>query len=97
MVLGFGAYGDVGRTAQDVVAVCDTAHELVEPRAAVARGDHNGTTPRFADGVEELFYEHVQQVICCLGRTVVDAFAQCSGTGGEFLDGKVFHGFKRLG
>ena len=34
--------------------------ERVELLAAVARGHHDGLSPRLADGVEELVYEYVE-------------------------------------
>ena len=45
------ATDDVGRTAYEVVAVLGTTHQLVQLLAAVARGYHDGLSPRFADGV----------------------------------------------
>ena len=59
-----------------------TAHEGVQLLAAVARGDHDGFAPRLADGVEELVYEYVQQIIGALGGAVVDALALRRGASG---------------
>ena len=83
---------DVGSTAEDMVTVGYTPNERIEFFAAVARGNYYRLAPRFADGVEELVYEYVQQVVCTLRWAIVDALAQRGGAGGEFLDGKVFHG-----
>ena len=75
---------DIGRAAEDVVAVLRAAHEFVELLAAVAAGDDDGSAPRFTYGVEELFYKYVQQVVCTLRWAVVDALAQRRGAGGQF-------------
>jgi hypothetical protein len=82
---------DIGSTAEHVVAVLHTPDERVELPAAIARGHHDGLSPRFADGVEELVYEYVQQVVCTLRRAVVDALAQRRGAGAQFVYGKIFH------
>ena len=42
---------DIGCTAEHVVAILHTPDERVELLAAVARGYHDGFSPRFADGV----------------------------------------------
>ena len=63
------------------MAVLCSAHEGVEFLTAVARGEHYRLSPGFADGVEELVYEYVQQVVGTLRWAVVDAIAQRRGTG----------------
>ena len=75
-VVGPVASDDIGSAADEVVAVLGSAHEGVELLAAVARGDHDGLAPRLAYGVQELFYEYVQQMVCTLVRAVVNALAQ---------------------
>ena len=80
-VVGTVAGDDIGRTAEEVVAVLHASDERVEFLAAVARGHHDRFSPRFADGVEELVYEYVQQVVCTLRWAVVDALAQRRGAG----------------
>ena len=67
---------DIGSTAEHVVTVLHTPDERVEFLAAVARGHHDGLSPRFADGVKELVYEYVQQVVGTLRWAIVDALAQ---------------------
>ena len=61
-VIGLVACDDIRRAAEHVVTVLHTPNERVEFLTAVARGHHDGLAPRFADGVEELVYEYVQQV-----------------------------------
>ena len=78
-VIGLVACYQVGSTAEHVVAVLHTPDERVELLAAIARGHHDGLTPRFADGVKELVYEYVQQVVGALIRAIVDALAQRRG------------------
>lgn len=92
-VVGPVAGDEVGGTAQEVMAVLGTAHEGVELLAAVAAAHDDGLAPRCADGVEELVYKHVQQVIGTLGRAVVDTLTLRRGTGGEFFQTKIFHIF----
>ena len=75
------ATDEVGRTAYEVMAVLGTTHQLVQLLAAVARGYHDGLAPRFADGVEQLLHEHVQQMVCTLGRAVIDALTLRRGAG----------------
>ena len=53
---------DIRSATEEVVAVLHAPNERVELLAAVARGHHDGLSPRFADGVKELVYEYVQQV-----------------------------------
>ena len=72
-----------------MVTILHTPDERVELLAAVARGYHDGLSPRFADGVKELVYEYVQQVVCTLRWAIVDALAQRCGAGGEFLYRKI--------
>ena len=74
-----------------MVTVLHTPDEGVEFLAAVARGHHDGLSPRFADGVKELLHQYVQQVVCTLRWAVVDALALRCGAGGKFGYGKVFH------
>ena len=50
-VVGPVAGDEVGCTAEQVVTILHTAHELVELLAAVARGHHDGLAPRLAYGV----------------------------------------------
>ena len=90
-VVGPVACYQVGSTAEDMVTVLHAPDERVELLAAVARGYHDGLSPRFADGVKELFYEYVQQVVGTLRWAVVDALAQRGSAGGEFGNGKIFH------
>ena len=75
---------DIGGAAEEVVAVLHTPDEGVEFLTAVARGHHDGLSPRFADGVEELLYQYVQQVVCTLRWAVVDALAQRGSAGAQF-------------
>jgi hypothetical protein len=78
-MVGSVACDDIGCATEHVVTVFHTPDERVEFLAAVARGYHDGLSPRFADGVKELFYEYVQQVVCTLRWAIVDALAQrCS-------------------
>ena len=58
-VVGLVASDDIGGAAEDVVAVLHASDERVEFLAAVARGDHDGLTPRLAYGVEQLLHEYV--------------------------------------
>ena len=55
-VVGPVTSNNIGRTAEDVVAILGTTHQGVELLAAVATTDHNRLAPRFAYGVEELVY-----------------------------------------
>ena len=71
------------------MAVLHASDERVQFLAAIPRGHHDGLAPRFADGVKELVYEYVQQVVCTLRRAVVDALAQRGSAGGEFLYRKI--------
>ena len=80
---------DVGGAAKDMVTVLHAPDERVELLAAVARGHHNGFSPRFADGVKELVYEYVQQVVCTFRWAIVDALAQRRGAGTQFGNGKI--------
>ena len=82
---------DIGCTAEHVVAVLHASDERVEFLAAVARGHYDGLSPRFADGVEELVYEYVQQVVGTLRWAIVDALAQRRGAGAQFGYTKIFH------
>ena len=75
---------DIRSATEEVVAVLCSAHERVEFLAAVARGHHDGLAPRFTDGVKELVYEYVQQVVGTLRWAIVDALAQRGSAGGEF-------------
>ena len=59
-VVGTVAGDDIGRTAEDMVTILHASDERVEFLAAIARGYHNGVSPRFADGVEELLHQYVQ-------------------------------------
>ena len=59
-VVGPVACDDIGCATEEVVAVLHTPDERVELLTAVATAHHDGLSPRFADGVEELFYEYVQ-------------------------------------
>ena len=88
-MVGSVTSNDICCTTQHVVAVLHTPDERIELLAAVARGHHDGLSPRFADGVEELVYEYVQQMICTLRWAVVDALAQRRGTGAQFGYGKI--------
>jgi hypothetical protein len=90
-MVGSVTSNDIGCTAEEVVTILDSPNERVELLAAVARGHHDGLSPRFADGVEELLYQYVQQVVCTLRWAVVDALAQRRGAGGQFFNTKVFH------
>ena len=55
-VVGPVAGDEVCCAADEVVAVLGSAHEGVELLAAVARGYHDGLSPRLAYGVQELVY-----------------------------------------
>ena len=55
-VVGSVASDDIGSAAEEVMAMCGSAHEGVELLAAVPRGDHDGLAPRLAYGVQELVY-----------------------------------------
>ena len=90
-VISLVASDDVCSAAEHVMTVLHAPDERVEFLTAVATANHNGLAPRFADGVKELVYEYVQQVVCTLRWTIVDALAQRCGAGGKLLDGKVFH------
>ena len=79
VVISLVARDDVGRAAEDVVAILGAAHQGVELLAAVAAAHRDRLSPRFADGIEELLDEDVQQVVCTLGWAVVDALAQRCG------------------
>ena len=80
---------DIGCATQHVMAVLHTPDERVELLAAVATAHHDGLAPRFADGVKELLYQYMQQVVGALRWAIVDALAQRRGTGGEFLYRKI--------
>jgi len=92
-MVGPVACNDIGCATQHVVTVLHTPDERVELLAAIARGHHDGLAPRFADGVKELVYEYVQQVIGALRRAVVYALAQRGSAGAQFVYGKIFHRF----
>ena len=55
-VIGPVARNDIGCTAEEMMAVLHAPNERVELLAAVATADHDGLSPRFADGVKELVY-----------------------------------------
>ena len=90
-MVGLVARNDIGSAAKDMVTILHTPDERVELLAAVARGYHDGLTPRFADGVEELLYQYVQQVVCTLRWAIVDALAQRGSAGGQFGYTEMFH------
>ena len=90
-VVGSVASDDIGCTAEDMVTILYASDERVELLASVATTDHDRLSPRLADGVEELVYEYVQQVVCTLRRAIVNALAQRGSAGGEFGDTKIFH------
>lgn len=92
-VVGPVAGDEVGGTAQEVMAVLRSAHEGIQLGTAVAAAHDDGLAPRLADGVEELVYEHMQQVIGTLWRAVVDALALRRGAGNQFFQTKIFHIF----
>ena len=71
-VVGTVAGDDIRCAADDVVAVLHASDERVELLAAVATAHHDRLSPRFADGVEELLHQHVQQVVCALRWAIVD-------------------------
>ena len=85
------ACDDVCRAAEQVVAVLHAAHERIQLLASVSTADYDRCSPRLAYGVEELFYEYVQQVVYTLRWAIVDALALCRGAGGEFFYTKIFH------
>jgi len=78
-VVGTVAGDDIGCTAEDMVTILHASDERVEFLAAIPTADHDGLSPRFADGVEELVYEYVQQVVGALVRAIVDALTQRRG------------------
>ena len=88
-VIRLVACDDVSSAAQEVVTVLCSTHERVEFLAAVATGHHYRLAPRLAYGVEQLLHEHVQQMVCTLGRAVVDALTQRRSAGGQFGNGKI--------
>ena len=90
-VVGSVASDDISSAAEDMVAVLHTPDERIELLAAVATANHNGLSPRFAYGVKELVYEYVQQVVCTLRWTIVDALAQRGSAGAQFGNTKIFH------
>ena len=55
-MVGTVACDDIRSTAEDMVTILHATDKRVELLAAVARGHHDGLSPRFADGVEELVY-----------------------------------------
>ena len=88
-VVGLVARYQVGSAAQQVVTVLCPTHERVEFLAAVATGHHYRLAPRLAYGVEELLHEHVQQMVCTLGRTVINALTLRRSAGTQFGNGKI--------
>ena len=85
------ATDEVGSTSDEVMAMGGTAHQVVEFLATIATTDEDGAAPRFAYEIEQLLYQHMQQVISALRWAVVDALALRGGAGGKFGYGKVFH------
>ena len=77
--------------AQQVMTVLDTSNEGIEFLAAIARGDHYRLSPCFADGVKELLYQYVQQMVCTLGRAVINALTLRRSAGTQFGNCKMFH------
>ena len=69
------ARDNICRATKDMVAVLHASDERVELLAAIARGHHDGLSPRFADGVKELLHQYMQQVVGALIWAVVDALA----------------------
>ena len=88
-VVGLVTRYQVGSAAKHVVAVLHATHERVEFLAAVATGHHYRLAPRLAYGVEELLHKHVQQMVCTLGRSVVDALTLRRSAGTQFGNGKI--------
>jgi hypothetical protein len=85
------ATDEVGSTSDEVMAMGGAAHQAVEFFAAIATTDEYGAPPRFAYGIEQLLYQHMQQVISALRWAIVDALALRCGAGAQFGYGKVFH------
>lgn len=85
------ATDEVGCTSDEVMAMGGTAHQAVEFLATIATTDEDGAAPRFAYGIEQLLYQHMQQVISTLRWAVVDALALRCGAGAQFVYGKIFH------
>ena len=83
------ACDDVSSAAQEVVAVLCSTYKCIKLLAAIARGDHDGLTPRLAYRIEQLVYQYMQQMVCTLARAIVNALAQRRGAGGEFGNGKI--------
>ena len=92
-VIGLVACDDIGCATEHVVAVLHTPDERVEFLTSIATADHYRLTPRLAYGVQQLLYQHMQQVIGALGRAVVYALALRRGASGQLLNGKIFHIF----
>ena len=85
------ATDEVGSTSDEVMAMGGAAHQAVEFLATIATTDEDGPAPRFAYGIEQLLYQHMQQVISALRWAVVDALALRCGAGAQFGYGKIFH------
>lgn len=85
------ATDEVGSTSDEVMAMGGTAHQVVEFIATIATTDEDGAAPRFAYGIEQLLYQHMQQVISALRWAIVDALALRGGAGAQFVDGEIFH------
>jgi hypothetical protein len=83
------ATDEVGCTSDEVMAMGGTAHQVVEFLATIATTDEDGAAPRFAYGIEQLLYQHMQQVISALRWAIVDALALRCGACGEFGNGKI--------
>ena len=90
-MVGLVASNNICRATKDMVAILHAAHERIQLLASVSTADHDGLAPRLAYGVEELFYEYVQQVVYTLRWAIVDALALCRGAGGKFGNTKIFH------
>ena len=75
-MVGLVASNNICRATKDMVTALHTADERIELLASVSAADNYRLSPRFADGVKELVYEYVQQVVCTLRWAIVDALAQ---------------------
>lgn len=80
---------DVCCTAEEVMAMPDSAYQRIELLASIATSDQDRCSPCPSYRVKKFFNKYVKQMVCTLGRAIVDALALCCSAGGQLFNGKV--------
>ena len=81
---------DVRCLTIDVLTAVDTAHDFIEPRAAVAARHLDGCAPCVTDRLQHLNRQSLQVRLMLGIGCVVDAVVDCAGTEYQFLKREIF-------